>query len=108
MPRTLSAWESARFASAFLEEAGSLPVGELRLERLLQYGSQAVGALQFMILASEADADCLRVRAGVFFQSVLSGCACADDPTPETLYNEYGELVFVIDRKTGLARVSET
>lgn len=108
MPRTLSAWDSAHFAAAFLDEVGSLPTGELPLERLLQYGSQAVGTPQFMILASEADADCLRVKTGVFFQSVLSGCACADDPTPETLYNEYGELVFIIDRKTGLVRVSET
>ncbi|RMG34912.1 MAG: hypothetical protein D6720_08290 [Gammaproteobacteria bacterium] len=107
MPRTLSAWESAHFASAFLEEAGSLSAGELRLERLLQYGSQAVGTPRFMILASEADADCLRVKTGVFFESVLSGCTCADDPTPETRYNEYGELLFVIDRKTGQVKVNE-
>lgn len=108
MPRTLSAWESERFASTFVDEARSLPASELRLERLLQYGSQAVGTPQFMILGSEANADNLRVRTGIFFESVLSGCACADDPTPETRYNEYGELLFVIDRRTGQVQVSET
>jgi len=59
-----------------------------------------------MIIGVSEVRDALRVRAGVFYKSVIAGCSCADDPTPINERAEYCELEFEIDRKTANARVS--
>jgi len=45
----------------------------------------------------------LVVRAGIFFGSWLTGCQCADDPTPVDVLPEYGEVTVNIDRHTAVA-----
>jgi hypothetical protein len=37
---------------------------------------------------------------GVFFSGIITGCSCADDPTPVETQNEYCELLFAIDKAT--------
>jgi len=37
---------------------------------------------------------------GVFFQSVIGGCSCTDDPTPASEINEYCEALLEIDKAT--------
>ena len=58
-----------------------------------------------MPLATEATADRLRVKAGVFYAGIVGGCSCADDPTPLESQPEYCMLWFEIDRSSGAARV---
>lgn len=84
-----------------------LPHGALPLHRALAMGSHVVDhPPQVMLLASQLDDSHLSVKAGVFFKTVLGGCNCADDPTPLDQNNEYCELWFRIDRRSGAAEVT--
>ncbi len=47
----------------------------------------------------------LRIRAGIFYNGIIAGCNCADDPTPPDLEQEYCELEFLIDTSTAGASV---
>lgn len=40
------------------------------------------------------------ITAGVFYQSVIAGCSCADDPTPVNENSEYCEIRLEIDKLT--------
>jgi hypothetical protein len=42
----------------------------------------------------------------VFFSGILSGCSCADDPTPVEAQAEYCELAIAIDTASGEADVT--
>jgi hypothetical protein len=48
----------------------------------------------------------LRVRAGIFYQGILGGCSCSDDPTPNSDINEYCEVQIVIDMANAAATVT--
>ena len=105
LPKSLAAWPGEAFIATLSDELGAANPAALRLERLLQHGSHIVDAPEFMLLDTETDAENLRVRIGVFLHSVLAGCACADDPTPLDIMNEYGELLLRIDRRTARTEV---
>lgn len=100
LPKSLAAWPGEAFTGVLLDELALANPASLRLERLLQHGSHIVDTPEFMLLGTEADTKNLRVRVGVFLHSVMAGCACADDPTPMDIMNEYGELRLTIDRDT--------
>ena len=106
LPETLAAWPAGDLPATLSRELAAAGPACLGLQRQLQYGSHVTGQPQFMILGTDADDSCLSVRLGVFFQSVLSGCACADDPTPENEYNEYTELRLDIDRRDASVHVT--
>ena len=54
-----------------------------------------------LLVQHVAETDALiRVGAGIFYQGVLGGCSCADDPTPASDINEYCEVQLVIDKTT--------
>lgn len=40
------------------------------------------------------------VKAGIFYTGIITGCSCADDPSPQDEQNEYCELEFNIDKNT--------
>ncbi len=48
----------------------------------------------------------IRVSVGVFYQGVMGGCGCADDPTPTSENSEYCELSVEIDKLTAMAVVA--
>lgn len=48
----------------------------------------------------------IRVKAGIFYQSVIGGCSCADDPTPVSEINEYCEVQLDIDKATAATAVA--
>jgi len=106
LSESLQAWSSDSFGETFCREVARLAHGELPLHLALSLGSHVVERRpKVMLLSSEADASCIRVKAGVFFNSVLAGCNCADDPSPMDEHNEYCELWFVIDRLSGETRI---
>ncbi|MFN2382298.1 MAG: hypothetical protein ABR561_07095 [Guyparkeria sp.] len=92
--------------STFKAEIASVPADELPLDQGMRHASvatdnasgEAVGA---MVIATEIDEHVLRLRAGLFFTSVIAGCACTDDPTPMNDEPEYCEVEFEIDRGGG-------
>ncbi len=105
LPQTLAAWPDGDLLSALNSELADADPGWLALERLMRHGNHVVGRPRFMILGSQADDKRLTLRLGVFFQSLVAGCACADDPTPEEPIEEYGEVWLHIDRDDAAARL---
>ena len=106
LTRSLRAWGSPEFETTLKEEIAQLGADVLPLQEGLAVGSigleDSVGA---MILGVTEVPGTLHVRAGIFYSSILSGCACADDPTPENENAEYCEVELDIDRATGETRV---
>ncbi len=102
---SLQAWDTPQFAEVFCKEVERLPHGRLPLHLALSMGSHVVDRPpKLMLLSSDANPTHLALRAGVFFNSVIAGCSCADDPTPTEENNEYCELWFRIDRHSGITQ----
>ena len=47
-----------------------------------------------------AELEHIRAKAGIFYTGIIPGCSCANDPTPETEYSEYCEVLFDINKRT--------
>jgi len=92
--------------AAFKQDIAALNPDDLPLEQAMAYGNLASGEdLSAMLLRVEEDGERRRVHAGLFFSSRVIGCACADDPTPESDLAEYVEVVFDVHRPDGETRV---
>lgn len=104
LPACLAEWGTARFARVFKQEMEGVPADALPLRCAMQHGSApADEPHRVMLIATHETPDVLVVRAGIFFGSWLTGCQCADDPTPVDVLPEYGEVTVNIDRHTAVA-----
>jgi hypothetical protein len=107
LTRSLSAWGSDTFEATLKEEIAQLGADFLPLQQGLSSGSTSLDAnLEVMILRVTEWPDRLRVRAGIFYSSIISGCSCADDPTPVDENREYCEVDLEIDRESGEVRAA--
>lgn len=98
---TLNAWKAPSFKEVFKAEVEELDGGLLPLQQGITQGSVAnEDEFQVVILAVSEKPDCISVKAGIFYTSVIAGCACADDPTPEDKLSEFCEVLFDINRET--------
>jgi len=106
LPKALAAWDTPGFGGVFKQEVEQLDPSLLPLQQGLS-GTSAVADEPFsvMLLSVSATADCLRVKAGIFYAGLLGGCSCADDPTPLESQPEYCELWFEIDLRSAATRV---
>jgi hypothetical protein len=105
--RALAAYGRDNFEGILKQEIEALGVDGLPLVKGLSGSNYVVGdKLQAMIISVTADARHVRVKAGIFFAGILTGCSCADDPTPVGEQNEYCELMFEIDRTSARATVA--
>ena len=48
------------------------------------------------VLSVQREGNGLRAKVGILYQGIIAGCACADDPTPESTIDEYCELELII------------
>jgi len=104
LPESLAAWQTPAFTATFCREVAQLAHGTLPLQQALAIGSHVVERSPQVMVLSIDSSDChLEIKAGIFFNTVIAGCNCADDPTPVEENNEYCELLFRIDRQTGMA-----
>lgn len=109
LPASLAAWDGPDFAATLKHELAALGPGVLPLQQALTASSYALDEpVTISVIASRVEADHLLVRIGVFFQGIIAGCNCADDPTPVEALNEYAEMDVRIDRASALAQVSLT
>jgi len=107
LSKGLNAWQTPAFNTVMKDEIEGLDAEKLPLEQGLTHGSYAIGEdFKVMIIGVSEVRNALRVKAGVFYKSIIAGCSCADDPTPTDEYAEYCELEFEIDKATANARVS--
>lgn len=107
LERSLQAFGSEEFAQVLKQEIAHIESNALPLQQGLRTGSASLdGGLEIMVLRTETAPGTIRVRIGIFYRSVIAGCACADDPTPVNENTEYCEVEVEIDREDGRARIA--
>jgi hypothetical protein len=88
-------------------EIEQLDGGLLPLQQGLTASSHALDdRFDAMIIGTTEESGFIRARVGVFFSGLITGCSCADDPTPVEPQSEYCELLFAIDKATAEATVT--
>lgn len=105
LPVSAAAWGTARFDDALRQEL-TRQADRLPLLRALAQGNAVLDApLTVTLLDAREQDGIVKVKVGVFFQSLIAGCSCADDPSPISPLNEYAELVLALDLDRGAATV---
>lgn len=105
LEKALAAWDGGEFDAVFKRELAQY-AEELPLQRALARGSVVADRpLTILVQRAEDAGDALQVKAGVFYESLIGGCACTDDPTPESTYTEYCEIEVAIDKLGGAATI---
>lgn len=107
LSKSLLAWASGDFRTALKNEIKQLKVDELPLQQGLEHSSHAIyDDPDVIILSVSEEGNNIRVKAGVFYSGIISGCSCADDPTPTDMVPEHCELQLDINKETGNTSVS--
>lgn len=105
LENSLAARGTPVFDAVFKAEL-ALHAAELPLQQALQQCSSVADTpITVLIQRTLDDGRAIRVTAGIFYEGLLGGCACANDPTPENPYTEYCEVEVVIDIASGEAQV---
>ena len=110
LDQSMQAWGSPEFEAVLKQELAK-QAGELPLQQGLATGNYVAEAPITVVINSVIEmVDMIRVRVGIFYQGVIGGCSCADDPTPISEINEYCEVLLDIDKdsaETAVTLVSE-
>lgn len=107
LPAALDAWNSPQFMAVLKREIERLGGGQLPLQQGLTASSHALDdRFEAMIIGAADESGFIRAKVGVFFSGIITGCSCADDPTPVEPQNEYCELLFAIDKATAETTVT--
>jgi hypothetical protein len=106
LDKSLRAWGTSGFESMLKQEVGLLGANQLPLQQALSNSSSVSdGPVTVVIINVAEKENVIRVKAGIFYRGVISGCSCADDPTPDNDINEYCEVQLDIDKFTAETRV---
>ncbi|MEQ1814433.1 MAG: hypothetical protein ABL860_08300 [Candidatus Nitrotoga sp.] len=98
---------SPSFKDALKQELVHLGHHELPLQRGLSKGNFVTDdPISAMIISVNELENSVQVKAGIFYQGILSGCSCADDPTPTSPSNEYCVVQLEINKATAVASVT--
>ena len=105
----LTEWQTPMFADIFQREIKKLDVDQLLLQQALQYGSHAItDGMKIIILSTKDDETCIYVKIAMFYNSMIPGCQCDDDPSSMNVENEYCELLFSINKLSAETKVEIT
>jgi len=103
--QTLRAWGTATFEQVFKQELAQ-HAAQLPLQKALTQSSAVAETAVTVLVQHVAEQEqAIRVKAGVFYQGMVSGCSCANDPTPDDEYTEYCELQLDIDKTSALTSI---
>ncbi len=107
LDKALHAWGTPDFEAVLKQEIAQLRADQLPLQQGLSTGNYVTAEPVSVMINSVAEMEnIIRVRAGIFYQGVLGGCSCADDPTPISESNEYCEVQLDIDKTTAETAVT--
>jgi len=99
--QSLAAWESSDFKTVLKQELSQLGNSELPLQQGLSSGSVALDDnVEAMIISLSETDTAIHAKAGIFYQSIIAGCSCSDDPTPTDICNERCEVLVKINKST--------
>ena len=107
LEKALNAWGTPGFTDTLKREIQQLDAGQLPLQQGMSAGNYAIDdKLDVMIIRTREEADFIRVKAGIFYAGIITGCSCADDPTPVSPHTEYCVIQLDIDKITAETTVS--
>jgi len=108
LKKSLQAWSSDDFNTVFQKEISTLDVDVLPLQQGLRYSSYALSdKLSSTILSATTEKENILIKVGLFYTGMISGCNCADDPSPANEeYNEYCDVLFRINKETAATTVA--
>lgn len=106
LEQALRAWGTPEFEAAFKQEIVH-SADQLPLQQGLTTGNYvAADPITVAIISVAELGNIIRVRAGIFYTSVIGGCSCADDPTPISKNNEYCEVEMDVDKVTAATSIA--
>ena len=106
LDKALQAWGTPDFEASLKRELAQNP-DQLPLQQGLSYGNYVTDEPVTVAINNIAESeDRIRIRAGIFYQGVIGGCSCADDPTPVSESSEYCEIQLDIDKSTAATAIS--
>ncbi|MDH5183230.1 MAG: hypothetical protein OEX12_05005 [Gammaproteobacteria bacterium] len=95
----ISAWGCENFEFALKTDILNVDISLLPLQEGLTLGHcVSDSGFDIMVLNISDSEGAIFVRVGVFFQGAISGCNCADDPSPNNLTTEYCTLQLTINK----------
>lgn len=102
----LSAWGTPGFYELLKQEVAQLDYAKLPLQQGLSTGNYVSDAPITVSIHSVLEmGNMIRVNVGIFYQGIIGGCSCTDDPTPVSDINEYCEVQLDIDRASAITTV---
>ena len=104
--KALRAWGTPEFAAALkLELENNADI--LPLQQGLSHGNYVTDDPITVSINRVAETEgSICIKAGLYYQSVMGGCSCADDPTPVSENSEYCEVILEIDKETAATAIS--
>lgn len=106
LDKTLCAWGRPEFLDILKQEIAQLGADHLPLQQGLSNGNYVTAAPITVMISSVAELEnVIRIKAGIFYQGVIGGCSCADDPTTTSESNEYCEVQLDIDKASAATAV---
>jgi hypothetical protein len=103
---SVATWGTTSFVDVLKEELAR-QADQLPLQQGLSESSSVVDAPVTVVVASAGEeAGAIRVKAGIFYQGIASGCSCDGDPTPVSENTEYCEVQLDINKATGATAVT--
>ncbi|MCK5895629.1 MAG: hypothetical protein KAG20_02425 [Cocleimonas sp.] len=106
LEKSLSAWQTDHFNGVFKDEVGALDESSLPLQEGLSRANYVDASdLSVLILNMTETDTTLQIKTGIFYQGIIAGCNCSDDPSPMASHTEYCIVAFEIDKKTAKTRV---
>jgi len=107
LTQALNAWGTPDFEGVLKREIEQMGAEHLPLQQGLSTGSYALDTnLQVMVISVSEDAGFIHAKAGIFYTGILTGCSCADDPTPVNEESEYCVVRLDISKSTAETTVA--
>ncbi len=101
----LRAWGTPDFRKVLAQEIAR-EADHLPLLQGLSHGNYVTATpVEVMIQSVAEQGNAILVKAGIFYQGVIGGCSCADDPTIASELSEYCEVRLDIDKTTATVAV---
>ena len=102
LPLSFAAIDTESFTTVLKTELEQLPAEFLPLQEGLSYSSMVSDQpFSVVVLGCVQLLETVRVSANIFYEGVVAGCSCADDPTPVDTVKECIEVQFTMDRRSG-------
>lgn len=98
LTKSLQSWGSESFKKVLKQELEALADNILPLDQAILQGGKADGSNISALINSATETNThIQVNVGVFFNEIIAGCNCGDDPMAE---NTYCDLLVTIDKET--------